>query len=125
MHESDQEESAQKKSEESQSGTPRLSLVWLQEKRKVRRTALSELYVNGNFTEDRGRWQRELQRHCEEVYSDQAETTEVQEKRIQYFKNKVDQQFMDDGRAADITIDLVLQARAKMSGNNANGPVQL
>ena len=31
--------------------------------RKVRGKPLSELYVNGNFTEDREEWQRELQRH--------------------------------------------------------------
>ena len=45
-------------------------------KRKVRRKPLSELFVKGNFTEDREEWQRELQRHCEEVYTDQEETRE-------------------------------------------------
>ena len=58
--------------------------------RKVRGKPLSELYVNGNFTEDREEWQRELQRHCEEeVYTDQEETREVQENRIEYFNKKV------------------------------------
>ena len=47
-------------------------------KRTVQRKLLSELYVNGNVTEDREEWQRELQRHCEEVYTDQEETREVQ-----------------------------------------------
>ena len=37
--------------------------TWL---RKVRRKPMSELYVNGNFTEDREEWQRELQRHDQE-----------------------------------------------------------
>ena len=50
---------------------------------------------------------------------------EVQEKRIEYFKRKGDRQFTDDGRGAEITIDLVLQARAKMSENKVNGPMQL
>ena len=31
---------------------------------------LTELYVKGHFTEDREEWQKELQRHCEEVYTD-------------------------------------------------------
>ena len=78
---------------------------------KFAENPLSELYVNGNFTEGGEEWQRELQRHCEEVYTDQKETREVQEQRIEYFKKKGDQQFTDDGRGAEITIDMVLQAR--------------
>ena len=35
---------------------------------------LSNLYVDGKFTEDREEWQKELQRHCEEVYIDHDET---------------------------------------------------
>ena len=44
----------------------------------------SKLYANGSFTEDREEWQRELQRHCEEVYTDQEETS-VPENRMEYF----------------------------------------
>ena len=44
---------------------------------------LTELYVKGNFTEDREEWQQELQRHCEEVYTDEEETNEIQEDRIE------------------------------------------
>ena len=33
-----------------------------------------------------------------------------------------DRHFTDDGRVAETTVDLVLQARAKMSENNVNGP---
>ena len=37
-------------------------------------------------------------------------------------KKKGDQQFTDDGRGAETTVDLVLQeARAMMSGNKVNG----
>ena len=75
-----------------------------------------------NFTEDREEWQKELQRHCEEMYTDQEETKEVQENRIEYFKKKGEQQFTEEGRTAEITVDLVLQARAKMSDNKVNGP---
>ena len=41
--------------------------------------------------------------------------------RIDYFKRQGDQHFRN-GRGAEITIDLVLQARAKLSENKVNGP---
>ena len=58
-------------------------------KKKVKSKPLTELYVKGSFTEDRGEWQKEQQRHCEEVHTDQEETREVQENRIESFKKKV------------------------------------
>ena len=65
---------------------------------------------------------KELRRHCEDMYTDQEETREVQEKRVKYFKEKGDRNITEDGRGAEITMDLVLQARAKMSENKVNGP---
>ena len=56
------------------------------------------------------------------MYTDLEETREVQEKRIQYFKKNGDQHVTDDGRRAELTADLVLQARTKMSENKVNGP---
>ena len=53
----------------------------------------TELCVEGNFTEDREEWQKELQRHCEEVYTDLEETKEVQENRIDCSKKTCDQLF--------------------------------
>ena len=50
------------------------------------------------------------------------ETKEEQERRIEYFKKKGNQQFTEDGRNAAITVDLVLQAKAKLSDNKVNGP---
>ena len=43
-------------------------------KKKAKRKPLAELFVNGQFTEDREEWQKELQRYCEEVYTDLKET---------------------------------------------------
>ena len=54
------------------------------------------------------------------MYIDQEETEKVQESRIEYFKNKVHQQLTEDGRNAEITADLVLQARANLSDNMVN-----
>ena len=50
------------------------------------------------------------------------ETREVQEGRIECFKRKGDHHFTKNGRGTEITIDLVLQAGAKMSENKVNGP---
>ena len=46
----------------------------------------------------------------------------MQEKRSGYCKKKGDGHFTDEGRGAEITVDLVLQAKAKMSENKVNGP---
>ena len=56
------------------------------------------------------------------MYVDQEETQDAQEGRIEYFKKKGNQQITEEGRNAEITIDLVLQARVKMSDNKVNGP---
>ena len=44
--------------------------------------------MKGTFTEDREEWQKELQKHCEEASTDQEETQEVQEDRIEHIKKK-------------------------------------
>ena len=56
------------------------------------------------------------------MYTEQEETREVQEQRTEHFEKKGHQQFTLDGRKADITVDLLLQARAKMAHNRVNGP---
>ena len=92
-------------------------------KTRMKRRPLTELYVNGNFTEDREEWKHQnfngIVRKCLWIPKKQKE---VQEERIKYFKKRGDQQFTKDGRGAEITIDWVLQAHAKMSGNSVNGP---
>ena len=85
-------------------------------KKKTKSKPLTELYVKGHFTEDRVEWQKELKRHCEEVYTDLEETKEAQESRLEYFKKIRNHQFTEEGLNAEITVDLVLQARAKLSG---------
>ena len=52
--------------------------------------------------------------------TDQDVTRDVQKKRIKHFKKRGDQHFTDDGRRAEITVDLVLQAKAKMSENKVS-----
>ena len=43
-------------------------------------------------------------------------------KELNTSKKKGDPQFTDDGRKAEITVDLALHARAKMSEDKENGP---
>ena len=54
-----------------------------------KKTPLTELYVKRNFTEHREEWQKEIQRHCEEVYTDLEETNEVRETEMNTSKRKV------------------------------------
>ena len=61
-----------------------------------------------------------IARNCMWILKKQTKV--VQEGRIEYFKRQGDQHFTKNGRGAEITIDLVLQARAKMSENKVNGP---
>ena len=79
------------------------------------------MYSN-NFTEDREEWQKELQSHCVEVCTDLEETKEAQEGIIEYFKKEGNLQLTEEGRSAEITVALVLQAGAKLSDNKVNGP---
>ena len=58
-------------------------------------------------------------RQCEEVKTDPEET---KEEYLVFSRGKGDQQFTQDERGTEITIDLVLQARAKMLDNKVNGP---
>ena len=44
-------------------------------------------YAKGCFAEDRSIWEKELQRHCDEVYVDVDETIEEQEKSILKYKD--------------------------------------
>ena len=59
--------------------------------------------------------------HCAEVYVDPEKTIEAREKRIMKH-SEGDRHFTEEGRVAEITIDMVLQAGAKMSQNKVNGP---
>ena len=83
-----------------------------------KRQPLTELYVNDSFTQDRDACKKELQRRGAEVYVDPEETTGGTSEYTKYG----DRQFSEDGRVAGITVDLVLQARARMLENMGNGP---
>ena len=83
-------------------------------KKKDKKKAADRTVCEGHFAKDREERRKELQRRFEEVYTDKRETKEVQESRIEYFKNKGNQQFTEDGRNAEVTVDLVLQARVKL-----------
>ena len=75
--------------------------------------ALKKRHVDGKFTEDRIIWNKELQKHCEVGCEDVEETSEVQENRIKKCKTDGDRHVTEEGKAAAITDDQELQARAK------------
>ena len=56
-----------------------------------------------------------LKRHCEGVSSYKDETVEVHKERIMKFKKTGDRDFTEEGRVAEITVDLVLRAKARMA----------
>ena len=57
-----------------------------------------------------------------DVCVDPEETIEEQEKRVMKYNEVGDRHFTEEGSVADISIDLVVQARAKISENKVNGP---
>ena len=81
-------------------------------KRISKRKPLTELYVNGSFTEDRGAWEKEPQRQCEEVNVDPDETVEEQKKRIMTLKEDGDRHFsfmeQDDAPSSLRIVKLVI-----------------
>ena len=89
--------------------------------KNTEKTTLTELYVNDSFTQDRDAWKKEFQTRGAEVSVDPEETTEEQAKWIAKY-TKYGRQFSEDGRITGITVDLVLQAKARMSENMGNGP---
>ena len=78
--------------------------------------------MDGSLSEDRAVWKTEPQRHCKEVYVDVEESAEKQKERIMQFRADRFWHCADDGRIADITVDLVLRARARMAEEKVHGP---
>ena len=82
---------------------------------------MKELYVGGVFTEDRAMWKEELHKHCQELYVDVHETIEKQEDRIKKYKTDGDRHFAGERRISINSIDLVLEASAKMAEESVKG----
>ena len=87
-----------------------------------KRRPLNKLCVEGRFTEDGAVWTEEPQRHYQDVYDDKEATTEKQEERIMQFRADGDRHFTKEKRIAEMTIDFVLRAKARVSEEKVNGP---
>ena len=66
-------------------------------------------------------WRKELERHCGELYvvggddrGADAEDRMVHQKKVEHFT--------EQGRVAEISVDLELQAKALLSDNKVSGP---
>ena len=91
-------------------------------KEKVTRKPLKELHIKGEFSENSEDWKKELGRHGGEVCVDPEETIEEQKQMIEWYKTKGDEHLTQQGSVAEISVDLVLQAKALLSDNQADGP---
>ena len=86
----------------------------------TRRKHLKEPFIDGNFSEKGQDCKEELQRHCMDVYVDLDETNEKQKERIQRCEHLGNEHF-SRGRIAEISVDVVLQARARLCDNIVGG----
>ena len=64
---------------------------------------LTELNVEGKFTEDRTVWTEELQRLCKEQFDDEGGTTVKPDGRTEKYKKAGDRHFTEAGRIAEIS----------------------
>ena len=91
-------------------------------KKKDPRKPLTEFFVDGILlkTEKSGKKNNKgIVKRCTRI----RKRRQKYKKRERIFEEeKGDQQFTVEGRNAEITVDLVLQARAKMGDNNVNEP---
>ena len=68
------------------------------------------------LTKDRKVWREQLQMHCGEVvYDDKEETAGKHEERIRKFKTAGDTHFTEDGILAEMSIEFVVRAKAKLA----------
>ena len=84
------------------------------------RLAGSDPKHNGEVSEDRVEW-KELQKHCETFHVDPEETDEQQQERIHKYETLGNVQ-LSEGRMLEVSVDLVLQARARLCEGKVNGP---
>ena len=78
---------------------------------------LKKFFIDGEFSENREDWKKELQKHCEAVCVDSEDTDEKQRERIQRYEKLGKEQ-----RIAEISVDLVLHARARFCDDQVDGP---
>ena len=90
--------------------------------RRVLRKPLKELYIDGEFSENREDWRKELERHCGEVCVVGGDDRGAEaEDRMVHQKKKVEH-ITEQGRVAEISVGLELQAKALLSDNKVGGP---
>ena len=101
MYEGYQKKCAQETSKESQSGARDEVLFGAWQEETSLDNLLRSYTSTGTLLKIEQKWQKEPQRHCEEVFTDQEGPKEEQQKRIEYVKKKGDQQFTVDWRNAE------------------------
>ena len=84
-------------------------------KKNYKKVPYRTCFINGEFSK------KVLQMHCEDVYVDQEETNEVQKDRIQRYE-KLRNEHFSEGRNVEISVDVVLRARARSCDSKVHGP---
>ena len=90
--------------------------------RRVLRKPLRELHINGGFSENREDWRKELQRPWREVHVDRRRRSRSRGRGSHGTPKKGSNSLPKQGRVAEISVDLELQAKALLSDNEVSGP---
>ena len=86
----------------------------------VMRKPLKELYVNGGFAEKKSKNGRSWRIAVQKSLWTRRRRSRSRSRGLS--GKKRDEHFSEEGSVAQISVDLVLQARAKMTDNEVNGP---
>ena len=86
------------------------------------RQPLKKLHINGEFSENREDWRKELERHCGEVYVVGGDDRGAEAEDRMVHREKKVEHFTEQGRVAEISVDLELQAKALLSDDKVRGP---
>ena len=104
----------------------RLRRKWKTQKllqaRPHNKRSITTLECDGKLTDDRDAWKSELQRHCLDKYSDDAETAETQRRRVQALRSVQHNAELDGWKWPEMTAGVVLEGRSRLStGKSAGG----
>ena len=92
------------------------------EEKEDQKKAADRTVCERAFHLDREEWENNFKGIVKKCTLTRRKQKEAQESQIEYFLKKGIQEFTEGGRSAEITVDLVLQARVKLSDNKVNGP---
>ena len=91
-------------------------------RRRPKNKPLTELYVKGILPKTGKNGKRNFKHIVKRCTPTWKKPKKNRKTEIEFFRKKGNQQFTEEGRNAEITVDLVLQARVSLSENKVNRP---